>query len=259
MQPAQLRRLLDRFRQGEIGIEKVLERLATLPFEDIGDARIDHHRVLRRGAPEIIFGEGKSPDQIVRIAERMLAAGGMAIASRLSAPALAAIEARLPAAATYPEARLAVIGARPARRPTGALVCCAGTTDIPVAEEAALTLEALGHEVSRLTDIGVAGLHRLLASHEELVAASVIITVAGMEGALPSVVAGLVACPVIGVPTSVGYGVSMGGISALLAMLNSCSGGLLVVNIDNGVGAALAAHAILRLHEPPLDSSTPGS
>ena len=257
MQPAQLRRLLDRLVDGQIDIEEVLERLATLPFEDIGDARIDHHRALRRGAPEIIFGQGKSPEQIVRIAERMLAAGGTVIASRLSPEALTAIETGLPAAATHPEARLAVIGPLPSRRQSGALVCCAGTTDIPVAEEAALTLEALGHEVTRLTDIGVAGLHRLLASHETLAAASVIIVVAGMEGALPSVVAGLVACPVIGVPSSVGYGTSLGGISALLSMLNSCSGGLLVVNIDNGVGAALAAHAILR--ERPLAPPRPGS
>lgn len=252
MDPARIRRLLNRFRKGDIGVEEVLAVLSVLPYEDIGEAKIDHHRPLRRGVPEIIFGEGKSAEQVIRIAGRMRAAGSTVIASRLSAEALAAIHERLPLARIHEVARLAVVGPRPRRRKSGTVVCCAGTTDIPVAEEAALTLEALGHAVTRLTDIGVAGLHRLLASRDELARASLVIAVAGMEGALPSVVAGLVGCPVIGVPTSVGYGAAFGGVSALLAMLNSCAGGLLVVNIDNGVGAALAANSILRRPTPRL-------
>ncbi|MFQ5719146.1 MAG: nickel pincer cofactor biosynthesis protein LarB [Acidobacteriota bacterium] len=246
MHPDRIRRLLLRLRAGDVAVEEVLEALSRLPFEDIGDARIDHHRMLRRGVPEIIYGEGKSAEQIVRIAERMQAAGTPMIATRLSADTLEAVAAALPAARVDRRARLAICGPCPSPRESGVLVCCAGTTDLPVADEATLTLEVLGHRVSRRSDIGVAGLHRILAGHAELQAASVIVAVAGMEGALPSVIAGLVACPVIGVPTSVGYGASFGGVSALLAMLNSCAGGLLVVNIDNGVGAALAADAIVR-------------
>lgn len=221
--------------------------LRQLPFEDLGDARPDHHRALRRGLPEIIFGQGKTPAQIVRIARRMRAAGGPVIATRLSAEALAALEKGLPGAILHPASRLAILDPAPRRRATGILIVCAGTTDLPVAEEAALALEALGHEVERLVDVGIAGLHRLLRHQAQLRAARVIVAVAGMEGALPSVVAGLVPCPVIGVPTSVGYGASFGGTAALLAMLNSCAGGLLVVNIDNGIGAALAAHQIVGL------------
>lgn len=241
MDPERLRQILTRFRKGELGTEQVLDALRHLPYEDLGDAKIDHHRRLRRGAPEIIYGQGKTPEQIVRIAGKMIEAGGPVLATRLSDEALDEIERQIPRALIQRQARMAVMGRRARRRKSRIVVCCAGTTDLPVAEEAATTLEALGHEVSRLTDVGVAGLHRLLATRSELTGASVVIAVAGMEGALPSVVAGMVSCPVIGVPTSVGYGAAFGGISALLAMLNSCAGGVVVVNIDNGLGAALAA------------------
>jgi NCAIR mutase (PurE)-related protein len=246
MDPTRLRKLLDKLRKGEVGTAAVLEALRHLPFEDLGDTKIDHHRRLRRGAPEIIYGEGKSPEQVVRIAGRMAAAGGPVVATRLSEASLDELERSFPAAQVHRAARMAVLGKTPRKRRSGIVICCAGTTDLPVAEEAALTLEALGHTVTRLTDVGVAGLHRLLGSRQELSRAAVVIAVAGMEGALPSVVAGLVGCPVIGVPTSVGYGAAFGGVSALLSMLNSCAGGLLVVNIDNGLGAALAADLMVR-------------
>ncbi len=246
MDPARLRTLLEKLRKGKIGTAAALEALRHLPFEDLGDAKIDHHRCLRRGAPEIIYGEGKSAEQVARIAGRMAAAGGPVVATRLSEAALDRIERDFPGARLHRAARMAVVGRAPRKRRTGIVVCCAGTTDLPVADEAALTLEALGHAVTRITDVGVAGLHRLLGSRSELARARVVIAVAGMEGALPSVVAGLVGCPVIGVPTSVGYGVSAGGVSALLSMLSSCAGGLVVVNIDNGLGAALAADLMVR-------------
>jgi len=246
MDATRLRRLLEQLRHGDIGVDGAMNALAHLPFEDLGDARIDHHRRLRRGAPEIIYGQGKSPEQILRIARHMAAAGGPVLATRLSPEAMAEIEEKLPEAAVHPSARMAVMGTRPRQRQSGIVVCCAGTTDLPVADEAAITLEALGHQVARIADVGVAGLHRLLGTREELTRASVVIAVAGMEGALPSVVAGLVPCPVIGVPTSVGYGAAFGGITALMAMLTSCAGGLVVVNIDNGLGAALAADLMVR-------------
>ncbi len=245
-----LRQLLERVRRGDIGVDGAVNALAHLPFEDLGDALIDHHRRLRRGVPEIIFGQGKSPEQILRIAEHMVAAGGPVLATRLSQEALDEIEVRLPDAVLHRSARMAVMGSRPSRRQSGIVVCCAGTTDLPVADEAAITLEALGHRVARITDVGVAGLHRLLGTREELTRASVVIAVAGMEGALPSVVAGLVPCPVIGVPTSVGYGAAFGGITALMAMLTSCAGGLVVVNIDNGLGASFAADLMVRQKAP---------
>ena len=247
MNERRLRTLLTRLRRRAVEVDAVMADLRHLPFEDLGDARPDHHRMLRRGMPEIIFGQGKSPQQVVRIARRMRAAGGPVIATRLSDTALAAVAQALPGAAVHAVPRLAILDPVRRRRATGILIVCAGTTDLPVAEEAALVLEALGHRVDRLVDVGIAGLHRLLRHQKRLRAASVIVAVAGMEGALPSVVAGLVACPVIGVPTSVGYGASYGGTAALLAMLNSCAGGLVVVNIDNGVGAALAAHQIVAL------------
>jgi NCAIR mutase (PurE)-related protein len=246
MDPQRLRQLLTRFRRGDIGADEVLDALRHLPYEDLGDVKIDHHRRLRRGAPEIIYGEGKSPEQVVRIARKMAEAGGPVLATRLSAETLDEVERQLPRARLHRPARMAVMGRLPRRRRSGIVVCCAGTTDLPVAEEAAVSLEALGHAVTRLTDVGVAGLHRLLGTRSELSRASVVIAVAGMEGALPSVVAGMVGCPVIGVPTSVGYGAAFGGVSALLAMLNSCAGGVVVVNIDNGLGAALAADLMVR-------------
>ena len=246
MDPAKLRQLLDRLRRGDLGVDATMEALTHLPYEDLGDARVDHHRRLRRGAPEIIYGEGKSPDQIIRIASSMLAAGGPVLATRLAAEAMDELERALPGVKLHRQARMAVVGRSPRRRASGIVVCCAGTTDLPVADEASITLEALGHQVTRLVDVGVAGLHRLLGEKHELARAQVVIAVAGMEGALPSVVAGLVPCPVIGVPTSVGYGVAFGGLTALMAMLTSCAGGLVVVNIDNGLGAALAADLMVR-------------
>lgn len=246
MDPRRLRDLLQRFRERAVSLDQVMAGLRDLPFEDIGDAKIDHHRRLRRGAPEIVYGEGKTPDQIVRICERMTAAGGPVVATRLSEPALQALQERIAGVRAHPEAGVAVMGRSVRKRKTGIVVCSGGTTDGPVAEEAAVVLEALGHQVTRLVDIGVAGLHRLLSTRSELDRARVIIAVAGMEGALPSVVAGMTGCPVIGVPTSVGYGAAFGGIAALLSMLTSCAGGLMVVNIDNGVGAALGADLIVH-------------
>jgi NCAIR mutase (PurE)-related protein len=246
MDPAKLRQLLDRLRQGDLGVDAAMESLAHMPYEDLGDAKVDHHRRLRRGAPEIIYGEGKRPDQIIRIARSMLAAGGPVLATRLAEVAMDEIAQALPEATLHRDARMAVLGAHPPSQATGIVVCCAGTTDLPVADEACITLEALDHQVTRLVDVGVAGLHRLLGEKEELARAEVVIAVAGMEGALPSVVAGLVPCPVIGVPTSVGYGAAFGGLTALMAMLTSCAGGLVVVNIDNGLGAALAADLMVR-------------
>ncbi len=246
MDPDRLRNLLESLIRGEIAVDEALEALSHLPFEDVGDARIDHHRRLRRGSPEIIYGQGKTPEQVVRITERMLAGGGPVVATRLAPEALTALASRWPAARLEKAARMAVMGEVPPGEDTGIVVCCAGTTDLPVADEAMITLEALGHRATRLADVGVAGLHRLLATREELTRASVVIAVAGMEGALPSVVGGLVPCPVIGVPTSVGYGVAFGGLTALMAMLTCCAGGLVVVNIDNGLGAALAADLMVR-------------
>jgi NCAIR mutase (PurE)-related protein len=245
-----LRQLLEKLRRGDIGVDGAVDALAHLPYEDLGDVRIDHHRRLRRGVPEIIFGQGKTPEQILRIAKHMAEAGGPVLATRLSPAALHEIEKHLPDATLHPSARMAVMGSQPRQRQSGIVVCCAGTTDLPVADEAAITLQALGHQVTRITDVGVAGLHRLLGSRAELTRASVVIAVAGMEGALPSVVAGLVPCPVIGVPTSVGYGVAFGGVTALMSMLTSCAGGLVVVNIDNGLGAALAADLMVRQKAP---------
>jgi NCAIR mutase (PurE)-related protein len=246
MDPYRLRQILEQLRRGDLGVDEVMQSLIHLPFEDVGDALVDHHRRLRRGVPEIIYGQGKTPDQILRIADSMLKAGSPVVATRLADEAMDALAGRWPEGRVERSARIAVLGPARDQRPTGIVVCCAGTTDLPVADEAIITLEALGHEVTRLVDVGVAGLHRLLSTREELTRASVVIAVAGMEGALPSVVAGLVPCPVIGVPTSVGYGVAFEGLTALMAMLTSCAGGLVVVNIDNGLGAALAADLMVR-------------
>jgi NCAIR mutase (PurE)-related protein len=243
-----LRDLLARVSRGELSSDAALERMKHLPFEDLGFARVDHHRGLRVGFPEVIFGQGKTADQIASIAERLSAAGQNVLVTRLAADVAAAVGTRMPALLYDPVSRTATLTVRPpvvAARGT-VLVIAAGTTDLPVAEEAVRTLEAFGHPVDRLYDVGVSGLHRLLASKQQIVSAAVLIVVAGMEGALPSVVAGLVDRPVIGVPTSVGYGAAFGGLSALLGMLNSCAAGLTVVNIDNGFGAAVAAALINR-------------
>jgi NCAIR mutase (PurE)-related protein len=230
--------------------EVALDRLRHLPFEDLPFARIDHHRSLRQGQPEVVFCEGKTPDQVTAICERLEAVDGMFLGTRANESVAARLRDRFPRLLWNPLARTVhlPLAELPERAPvTGSiLVVSAGTSDLPVAEEAAVVAEAFGHTVDRLVDVGVAGMHRLLAAGEQLQRARVVIVVAGMEGALPSVVGGLVAAPVIAVPTSVGYGASFGGLAALLAMLNSCAAGVTVVNIDNGFGAAAAASRICR-------------
>ena len=243
-----VRALLERVASGEVAPERALDELARAPIESIEFATIDHHRGLRQGFPEVIFGGGKSPTQVVEIAARLSARGDRALITRADAAALGALRERWPNARLNEVARTALVpepsGAAPETGPV--LLVTAGTSDLPVAEEAAETLFAASVCVERLTDVGVAGIHRLLARSEELQRAKVIIVVAGMDGALPSVVGGLVACPVVAVPTSVGYGASFGGVAALLTMLNSCASGVTVVNIDNGFGAAVAAARIVH-------------
>ena len=227
---------------------RILQFLRHAPFEDLGFARVDHHRSIRQGFPEVIFGPGKTPGQVAAIAERIVAAGHNLLVTRTTAEAHAAVTAALPQAVFNPVARTITLTVSPALPGKGTVVvAAAGTADLPVAEEAVICLEMMGNTVERLYDVGVAGLHRLLAVHDRLTAARVVIVVAGMEGALPSVVGGLVDVPVIAVPTSVGYGASFGGITALLAMLNTCASGVSVVNIDNGFGAAAIASSINHL------------
>ena len=256
MSPERLRELLASVAAGEATVDEAVRRLAWAPVEDAGIAQIDHHRSLRQGYPEVIFGSGKSPEQILAIAERIAAHGDALLATRLAPEASALLVDRFPDADFSPLAKALHLPAGEPRRRAArgtVLVVSAGTSDLPVAEEAAFTARALGNPVSTLTDVGVAGIHRILGATEPLSSAAVIIVVAGMEGALPSVVGGLVAVPVIAVPTSVGYGAAFGGLAALLGMLNSCAAGVTVVNIDNGFGAAYAAARInLR---PPLDGS----
>ncbi|MFM7141344.1 MAG: nickel pincer cofactor biosynthesis protein LarB [Alphaproteobacteria bacterium] len=248
MNPKRLRELLGRVADGEVPVDRALDEIKHLPFEDLGFARVDHHRALRVGFPEVIFGEGKTASQIAAIARRLAAAGHNVLVTRIAPMAAAEVAGEIPGSVHDLVARTLTI--RVADEPVATrgtvLVLAAGTTDQPVAEEAVRTLEAFGQPYDRLYDVGVAGLHRLLDAREAIVSASVLIVVAGMEGALPSVVAGLVDRPVIAVPTSVGYGASFGGLAALLGMLNSCASGVTVVNIDNGFGAAVAAAAINR-------------
>jgi NCAIR mutase (PurE)-related protein len=247
--PEQLEGLLAEVAAGRLTPHAALERLRHLPYEDLSFARIDHHRALRQGHPEVVFCEGKSADQVLAICERLEAAGGSFLGTRASEPLAARLRERFPRTVWNPLARTVHLPPKTARSPaskTGTiLIVTAGTSDLPVAEEAAVVADAFGHQVDRLTDVGVAGLHRLLAANDQLQRARVVIVVAGMEGALPSVVGGMVAVPVIAVPTSVGYGASFGGLAALLGMLNSCAAGVTVVNIDNGFGAAAAASRIL--------------
>jgi pyridinium-3,5-biscarboxylic acid mononucleotide synthase len=239
--------MLQRVRDGGLRPEDAMERLANLPYEEAGFAKIDHHRRLRTGLPEVIYSAGKTAEQVGEIFFRMAAMGGDVLATRADEAAFAAVRALVPEAQYHSVARIISLrqGA-PAEGGAVVAVLCAGTSDLPVAEEAAVTAEAMGGTVRRIYDVGVAGLHRLLAQREELRQAEVVIVCAGMEGALPSVVGGLVGAPVIAVPTSVGYGASFGGLAALLGMLNSCSPNVTVVNIDNGFGAAYVASMILR-------------
>jgi pyridinium-3,5-biscarboxylic acid mononucleotide synthase len=247
-----LRALLEQVGRGAMTPEtaeaRLLDYLRAAPFEDLGFAQVDHHRALRQGFPEVVFGSGKSPDQIAAIAERLVTHGHSLLVTRATEDAFAAVRAKLPGAEFHPVARAITLKQGDVRPGRGTvLIAAAGTSDVPVAEEAAVTAEIMGNPVDRLYDVGVAGLHRLLAAQDRLGAARVIIAVAGMEGALASVVGGLVAVPVIAVPTSVGYGASFSGLTALLAMLNSCAMGVAVVNIDNGFGAAAMASAINHL------------
>lgn len=251
MNHRQLRDILKRVADGALPVEEAVRRLEALPYEDLGFARLDHHRELRQGFPEVVFCDGKTPAQVALIFERLARRADVALATRATPEVFAAVRRVIPAARYEPGARCIVHGESPARRAPGrpALLISAGTADLPVAEEARVCLQAMGHPVTTLYDVGVSGLHRLLGHRELLRSCPVIIVVAGLEGALPSVVAGLTARPVIAVPTSVGYGASLGGLAALLAMLNSCAPGVAVVNIDNGYGAAAMASAILRTAE----------
>ncbi|MDA8427909.1 MAG: nickel pincer cofactor biosynthesis protein LarB [Geobacteraceae bacterium] len=244
-----LKELLDSVKHGTLEVEEALEDLRNFPFQDVGCAQVDHHRELRQGMPEVIFGEGKTVPQIIRIMTAMAGKGSNILVTRLLADKAKEVEHAFPAANYHDEARCLTLQQHPpvARGRGTILVVSAGTSDIPVAAEALLTASFLGNETSHVYDVGVAGIHRLLARRDQLDAASVIIVVAGMEGALPSVVGGLVDKPVIAVPTSIGYGASFGGIAALLGMLNSCAAGVTVVNIDNGFGAACAASLINRV------------
>jgi len=243
-----IKQLLGKVKTGEVSVDEAVGRLRDLPFENIEVACIDHHRSIRRGASEVIFGEGKEVEDILAIMDRMIAQEENILVTRLSPEKASKIRKKYPKAKYYPRSRTLTLiqHAQELRGKGPILVISAGTSDIPVAEEAAVTGRFMGNEVDTLYDLGVSGLHRLLAHREKLLKASVLIVVAGMEGALPSVVGGLVDKPVIAVPSSVGYGASFQGIAALLGMLNSCASGVTVVNIDNGFGAAYAASLMNR-------------
>ena len=252
MTQVELRALLTGIRSGEVtpeaALDRILQYLRQAPFEDLGFARVDHHRAIRQNMPEVVFGPGKTPDQIASIAERIVRAGHSLLVTRTDRAAFEAVSARIADAKFHELARTITLAQGDVTPGRGTIaIAAAGTADLPVAEEAAISAELMGNTIDRVYDVGVAGLHRLLAEHHRLLAARVIIVVAGMEGALPSVVGGLVPIPVIAVPTSVGYGASFGGVAALLGMLNSCASGVSVVNIDNGFGAAAVASAINHL------------
>ena len=240
--------LLEKFRAGGVGRDQVLRAFQAAPIAELGFAQVDTHRALRKGFPEVIFGGGKTPEQVVKIATRILATDAHVLVTRITKVHARALRRKFKRAVYHETARCATIEKKSLPKRPGTIgIICAGTSDLPVAEEAAITAEIMGNRVERIYDVGVAGLHRLLAKSENLRRANVLVVVAGMEGALPSVVAGLVSKPVIAVPTSIGYGASFGGIAALLGMLNSCASGLTVVNIDNGFGAGYAASQINAL------------
>ena len=246
-----LHKILQSVRDGSVSVQDAELLLKKAPFEDLGYAKIDYHRSLRQGAPEVIYGAGKTPEQITGIASAMQKAGVAPVLITRLSPEAAQIVSQSMALDYRRDAKLGILGSIPEPDAAGTVVvAAAGTSDYPVAEEAAVTAEVHGNRVVRLYDVGVAGLHRLLAHLDELMAARVVIAVAGMEGALASVVGGLVSCPVIAVPTSIGYGASFGGVAALLAMLNSCASGVSVVNIDNGFGAGFLASRINHLGGP---------
>lgn len=246
MQEEPIRGLLEGVSQGEISIDEAMNRLRTLPIEMVGNfAQLDHHRAIRCGFPEVVFGQGKTPEQVVQIVRRLSERNDRVLVTRVTPEMSAVVQPQIPQIIYHPAARILVLDRAADRvKKKGVFVLTAGTADIPVAEEAALTADLMGNDVERLFDVGVAGIHRLLNQVERLRKARVVVVVAGMDGALPSVVGGLVSVPVIAVPTSVGYGASFQGLAALLTMLNSCATGVAVVNIDNGFGAGVLASRI---------------
>lgn len=248
------KRLLEKFRDGKTSIEQTLQAFQAAPFKDINFAKVDTHRGLRNGFPEVVFGLGKTTAHVVRISEQLNRREKRFLVTRVSAETAKAVKRRIKGAVYHEMARALVVEKVPVpKRPGTVAVLCAGTSDLPVAEEAAVTADVMGNTVQRIYDVGVAGLHRLLGQIDFIQSATVVIVVAGMEGALPSVVAGLVSRPVIAVPTSIGYGAHFGGMTALLAMLNSCGSGVTVVNIDNGFGAGFAASQINALADDMTD------
>ena len=248
MNVSELQKLLSGVREGSLDVAAAVEQLRDLPFEDLGFARVDHHRSVRHGMPEVILGQGKQPDQVAGIARALLAKSPNLLVTRASQDMAEQVKALAPEAEYFPLSRAIRVWRDRAVVGKGKIAAvCAGTSDLPVLEEARITAEVMGNEVDAICDVGVAGIHRLLQERQRLMEARVAVVCAGMEGALPSVVGGLVGCPVIAVPTSVGYGASFGGLAALLGMLNSCSSNVTVVNIDNGFGAAYVATLINRL------------
>jgi NCAIR mutase (PurE)-related protein len=248
MNEAQLRILMEQVREGSVDVEGALGRLRHMPFEDLGFAKVDHHRALRQGMPEVIFAMGKTPEQVLAIAQRLLENASNILITRADPATAEHVARHIPSAEYFAASRaIRVWNDRTVHGKGRIAVVCAGTSDIPVAEEAQITAEVMGNEVETIHDVGVAGIHRLMSNRIRLTEARVIVVCAGMEGALPSVVGGLVSCPVIAVPTSVGYGASFHGLAALLGMLNSCASNVTVVNIDNGFGAGYVASLINRI------------
>ena len=248
MDEGQLRRLFEQVRAGAVDIDAAVTRMRHMPFEDLGFAKVDHHRALRHGIPEVIFAKGKTPGQVVAIAGKLLENAHNVLITRADSECAAAVSAQLPAAEYAPLSGVIRFWRDRTIHGKGRIaVVCAGTSDMPVAEEAQITAEVMGNQVDAIYDIGVAGIHRLVSNAERLSEARVVVVCAGMEGALPSAVGGMVSCPVIAVPTSIGYGASFHGLAALLGMLNSCASNVTVVNIDNGFGAAYVASLINRI------------
>ncbi len=248
MDQRQLRKLLEQVKNGEVEISAALDRMRNLPFEDLGFAKLDHHRALRHGMPEVIFGKGKTAEQVVELAEHLLSESRNILITRADPAMAESVRERVPDAEYFPLSGAMRVWRDKTVTGKGIIaVISAGTSDIPVAEEAKVTAEVMGNRVDAIFDIGVAGIHRLMSNRDRITAARVVVVCAGMEGALPSVVGGLVSAPVIAVPTSVGYGASFNGLAALLGMLNSCASNVTVVNIDNGFGAAYVASLINRL------------
>lgn len=253
-------RLLEQFRAGGVSRDKVLRAFQNAPVADLGFARVDTHRALRRGFPEVIFGAGKTPEQVVKIAGSLLDHGQRVLVTRATENHARALQRKFKDTVYHQMARCLTIDHKPLPKRAGTIaVVCAGTSDLPVAEEAGVTAEIMGNTVERITDVGVAGVHRLFGQLDRIQSANVIVVVAGMEGALPSVVAGLISKPIIAVPTSIGYGASFGGLAALLGMLNSCASGLTVVNIDNGFGAGYAASQINALASTTPEPARPAA